>query len=71
MKRFLQFTLLACYAFPGLANDDPQWWVITSEAEPIVSADVVVVGSGLGATGFLHRLVRHDSNLSVIWIEKD
>lgn len=68
MKRFLQFTLLACYAFPGLANDDPQCRVITSEAESIVivSADVVVVGSGLGATGFLHRLVRHDSNLSVI-----
>jgi len=43
---------------------------ITSNDEPIATADVVLVGSGPGGAGFLHRFVRQRPDLSVIWIEK-
>ena len=32
--------------------------------------DVILVGSGPGGAGFLHRFVRLRPDLSVIWIEK-
>jgi len=38
--------------------------------EPIATADIIVIGSGPGGTGFLYRFIRQKPNMTVLWIEK-
>ena len=38
--------------------------------DPIATADIIVIGSGPGGTGFLHRFSREMPDMTVLWIEK-
>jgi len=38
--------------------------------EPIATADIIVIGSGPGGTGFLYRFIREKPDSKVLWIEK-
>ena len=66
----LQQILLFSSSPVAAAAIDAQCRHISSNDEPVATADIVLVGSGPGGAGFLHRLVRKRPDLSVIWIEK-
>jgi GMC oxidoreductase len=38
--------------------------------EPDHTADVIVIGSGPGGSGFLHKLLQETSTMTVLWLEK-
>lgn len=76
LRNFFFVTLSLLSTFPLLhgrksrEKKDPQCRHISANSEAVLTADIVLVGSGPGGSGFLHRLVRKRPDLSVIWIEK-
>lgn len=72
MRFFLLFLAFCASVSKAKSSyiDDPLCRGLTEHDKVIGTADVILVGSGPGGAGFLHRLLRLKPNLSVIWIEK-
>ena len=67
---FLTFYASVSKATSSSYSDDSQCRGVSEHDKVIGTADVILVGSGPGGAGFLHRLLRLKPDLSVIWIEK-
>lgn len=76
LSRMWQFLCLFLLAFllhePVHASEKNSFKPCPSSTDLAVigTADIIVVGSGPGGTGFLHRLVNLRPDMTVIWIEK-
>ena len=75
IRKVIQLWILVLWGFFMLPTDARRSANICrdkslAEEEPIADADIIVIGSGPGGTGFLYRFIQKRPNMSVLWIEK-